>query len=299
MDTHHEPHAHDLGLQHDLQVMAQRLMVRRRMLGLIASGGAALVLPACGGGGDGASASSGTASGSSGSDGTSSSGTGTSGTCLADPTETEGPYPGDGSNSSHGSLVNVLAQSGVVRSDIRSSFGSFTGTAQGLKLTLTITLVNVNGNCAPLSGYAIYLWHCTRGGEYSLYADSLQNENYLRGVQTTDGNGQCTFVTIFPACYDGRWPHIHFEVYKDANSASSYTNKLLTSQMALPKDVASAVYSTVSGYSASVSNLSKVSLATDNVFSDNTSAQIAWQTPSFTGDTTNGYTATISVGLAA
>ena len=66
----------------------------------------------------------------------------------------------------------------------------------------------------------------------------------------------------------------------------------------MPKDVASAVYAGVSGYSASVSNLSRVSVTSDNVFGDNTSEQIAWQTPIFTGDTTNGHTATISIGIA-
>ena len=35
------------------------------------------------------------------------------------PEETAGPYPGDGSNG-----VNVLSESGIVRSDITSSFGS-------------------------------------------------------------------------------------------------------------------------------------------------------------------------------
>ena len=37
------------------------------------------------------------------------------------PEETSGPYPGDGSNG-----ANVLTQSGIVRSDITSSFGSST-----------------------------------------------------------------------------------------------------------------------------------------------------------------------------
>ena len=59
------------------------------------------------------------------------------------------------------------------------------------------------------------------------------------------------------------------------------------------------MYSQVSGYSTSVSNLSKVSLSSDNVFGDNTAEQIAWQTPSMTGDITSGYTATLSIGLRA
>jgi len=43
-----------------------------------------------------------------------------------------------------------------------------------------------------LSGYAIYIWHCNRSGEYSLYSSGVLNENYLRGVQVTDSNGQVT-----------------------------------------------------------------------------------------------------------
>ncbi|WP_084651403.1 intradiol ring-cleavage dioxygenase [Ottowia thiooxydans] len=288
--------------------MAHRALERRRMLGFFVSGGAALVLGGCGGAGGESGSDDTSASSSDSTAGSTNSGTATTdtsstsgasgSTCIVDPTETEGPYPGDGSNRVNGSLVNVLAQSGVVRSDIRSSFGSLSGTAEGLPMTLKIAVVNVNNNCAPLTGYAVYLWHCTRGGEYSLYSSSIQNQNYLRGVQVTDSNGQCAFVSIFPGCYDGRWPHIHFELYQSANTAMSYSNKLLTSQMAMPMDISRAVYAAVSGYSASVSNLARISLASDNVFSDNTSEQIAWQTPTFTGDTTNGYTATITIGIA-
>ncbi|MFT4251559.1 MAG: intradiol ring-cleavage dioxygenase, partial [Caulobacter sp.] len=92
---------------------------------------------------------------------------------MADPTETNGPYPSDGSNSVNGVVSNILAVSGVVRSDIRSSFGSSTTTAPGVQLTLTITLANTNNSCAALSGYAIYIWHCTRDGNYSLYSSGI------------------------------------------------------------------------------------------------------------------------------
>ena len=50
----------------------------------------------------------------------------TGATCAVIPEETAGPFPGDGSNG-----PNVLTESGVVRSDIRSSFGEFSGTATG------------------------------------------------------------------------------------------------------------------------------------------------------------------------
>lgn len=124
------------------------------------------------------------------------------------PEETSGPYPGDGSNG-----ANVLNQSGIVRRDITSSFGSSTTRAAGVPLSLTMTINDYANNKAPLAGGAVYVWHCDREGRYSLYSQGVTGENYLRGVQETDGRGQVRFTTIFPACYSGRWPHIHFEVY--------------------------------------------------------------------------------------
>ena len=57
------------------------------------------------------------------------------------PEETAGPYPGDGSNG-----PNVLEASGVVRQDITSSFGTSTTRADGVPLTVTLTLLdNANG----------------------------------------------------------------------------------------------------------------------------------------------------------
>src|SRR4029453_1536909 len=125
-----------------------------------------------------------------------------------------GPLPGDGSNG-----PNALTQSGVVRSDIRSSFAGLSGTADGIPLTIMLTIVSAS-TCAPLPGYAVYVWHCSREGLYSLYSPGVTDQNYLRGVQETDANGQVTFTSIFPACYSGRWPHIHFEVYPSLAAAT-------------------------------------------------------------------------------
>jgi protocatechuate 3,4-dioxygenase beta subunit len=185
----------------------------------------------------------------------------------------------------------------VVRSDIRSSFGSSTNTAPGVPLTLTLNVVNSNNACSPLIGYAVYIWHCTRDGNYSLYSSSVLNENYLRGVQVSDSNGQITFQTIFPGCYSGRYPHIHFEVYPTLASATTYANRVLVSQMAMPRDICSAVYSGATGYTASVSNLAAVTTSNDNVFGDNTAAQLALQTPSLVGTVASGYTGTILIGV--
>jgi protocatechuate 3,4-dioxygenase beta subunit len=302
---HHDDHDHDLGLQHDLKMIARRLteqhlQERRRTLGWLVSGGAAAALVACGGGGSDASDSSSSSSSSTSSSSSSSSTSSTSSTttsCVADPTETNGPFPSDGSNTVNGSVSNILTQSGIVRSDIRSSFGSSTTTAAGVELVLTINLVNADNSCAVLSDYAIYIWHCNQSGEYSLYASDIQDENYLRGVQVTDNNGQVTFTTILPACYSGRYPHIHIEVYQTLAAATSYANAVLTSQMAMPSDICTTVFDNATGYSASVANFEAVTTSTDSVFASSTAAQIAAQTPSLSGSVSDGYTGTITVAL--
>jgi len=212
----------------------------------------------------------------------------TSGSCSKIPEETAGPYPGDASNG-----PNVLNQTGVVRTDIRSSFAGLSGTATGVPLTIELSIVSA-ASCAALANYAVYLWHCDQAGRYSLYSSGATNQNYLRGVQAADANGKVTFTSIFPACYSGRWPHIHFEVYRSLAAATSVSNKIATSQMALPKAACDLVYAT-SGYSASVTNLSQVSLATDNVFSDGSSLELA----TVTGSVAVGLTATLTVAVSA
>ncbi|EJL77851.1 protocatechuate 3,4-dioxygenase beta subunit [Polaromonas sp. CF318] len=288
----HEPqHGHSLA--EDLPRLSSQLLQRRQALAWLGAAAApALLVAGCGGGSSGSSSGSSTTASSS----TSSSSTSSSGACIADPTETGGPYPADGTNSSSGATSDVLTASGIVRSDIRSSFISSSTVAPGVPLTLTLTLVNTNASCAALSGYAIYLWHCDRSGLYSLY--SAPTESYLRGVQVTDSAGQVTFTTIFPACYSGRWPHMHFEVFSSLATATVGTNSVLTSQLAMPSATCSAVYPNVTGYSASVSNFAAVSLASDNVFGDNSAAQIAAMTPTFAGSAAAGYTATATIGVA-
>lgn len=285
----HDKHDHDLGLAHDLE---QLLRQRRRALGWLAGVGA-LGLLGCGGG-DSASASSSSSGSSSSGSGSTGGTTTTTGSCSVIPEETAGPYPGDGSNSSVGGVANALALSGILRSDIRTSIAGASGTAGGVPLTITLRLVNTNSSCADLSGYAIYLWHCDREGRYSMYSTGVTAENYLRGVQVTGSGGTVTFTTIFPGCYDGRMPHMHFEVYRSSTAATSYSNKIKTSQIAFPTDVCSTVYSSASGYSASVSNFARITFASDNVFSDGYSTQLA----TLTGSVAAGYAATLTVGIS-
>jgi protocatechuate 3,4-dioxygenase beta subunit len=203
------------------------------------------------------------------------------------PTETAGPFPGDGTNG-----PNVLTQSGVVRSDIRSSIGTGKGVATGVPLTIKLNVVDTKNGCKALAGAAVYLWHCDINGNYSMYSQGVTGENYLRGVQATDANGSVTFTSIFPAAYSGRWPHIHFEVFPSLASATNGQNKTAVSQLALPEDVCKAVFAT-SGYSQSLTNLAQTPLTRDNVFSDG----VSLQTPTVTGSTSAGYVATLLVAV--
>jgi protocatechuate 3,4-dioxygenase beta subunit len=279
-----EIHDHDRGLSHDLPKIIEQGFARRRLFGVLGGVSAAALVAACASDSDGSSSSSTTRT-----TGSTSQGNGTTAVDVAAgeiPEETAGPYPGDGSNG-----VNVLTRSGVVRSDITSSFDGATGVAEGVPLTVRLKVYDLNGSdAAALSGAAVYVWHANREGQYSMYSQEVADQNYLRGVQETDAEGAVEFTTIFPAAYDGRWPHIHFEVYPSLDDATSASNKLRTSQLALPEDVCAQVYE-ADGYEQSISNLSRTSLETDMVFSDGYSLQLA----TVTGSNADGWVATLNV----
>jgi protocatechuate 3,4-dioxygenase beta subunit len=275
---HDGRHDHDLGLSHDVDV----LVGRRRLLGLLGGITVAGALAACG---QGSSSSSSSGSASATPSTSSSSSSSGSGSLTEVPDETAGPYPGDGSNG-----PNSLDDAGIVRSDIRSSYDISTNTAQGVPLTIRLTARDAATGDA-LSGAAVYLWHCNQDGQYSLY--TIPEENYLRGVQETDSTGTVQFTSVFPGCYDGRWPHIHFEVYSSLADATTSGPIVKTSQIALPKEACDAVYAT-SGYESSVSNLSRTSLTRDMVFRDDGAIH---QLASMSGDASSGYTASLTIGV--
>ena len=258
----------DQGLGFDVST----LMSRRRMLRALGFGAATVGLAAC------ASTSS-----------TGSTTTTASSTSSGEiPDETAGPYPGDGSNG-----PNVLSESGIIRSDIRSSFGGSNGTAGGVPMNLELVISDLANGGVPFAGVAVYVWHCDREGRYSMYSSGVEDQNYLRGVQIADSAGRVSFTSIFPACYSGRWPHIHFEVYPDQASITDASNAIATSQVALPEDVCNLVYAQA-GYEDSIGNLSDVTLTSDNVFGDDGGAS---QLGTVTGDVTSGYNVSLAVGV--
>lgn len=273
---------HDHGLQHDLNM----LLERRHMLKLVTSAGAVGLLAGCDWGpslsrAQGEQVASAT-------DGTQ---------CVAHTTETAGPFPADGSNRAHGTLANVLADSGVVRKDIRSNLGKEGELAPGERLEFSMRLVNVNDACTPLKDHAVYLWHCDADGNYSIY--NLPDHSYLRGVGVSDAEGRVHFTTIVPGCYRGRYPHMHFEVYPSLAKATDYKNRILTSQLAIPETTCKAVYGAHPAYAASVENFKATPpLERDGIFRDNTPKQLEAQTITMGTASTPVYTGEVVVGLA-
>ena len=251
------------------------LLGRRRALVLLGGAGLAGVVAACGGD-DGTAASTTSTAAAGGSSTT----TGGSGAEIPD--ETAGPFPADGTNG-----PDVLNLDGVVRSDITSSIGDLSGTAEGVPMVVELTVVEADTG-EPLPGAAVYLWHCTADGRYSIY--EVEDQNYLRGVQEADADGTVSFTTVFPGCYPGRWPHAHFEVFDALSSATSGREADKTSQLAVPRAECEAVYAD-DRYGSSLENLGRLSLETDGIFSDGADDQVV----TISGSPDDGYTATLLV----
>lgn len=182
--------------------------------------------------------------------------------CTVAPNETKGPFP-------------TKTPAELVKSNIVSD-------RAGIPLVIKLKVTNKNNGCKPLSGVKVNLWHCDAEGNYSEYGGTgmqqidYTNVHFLRGTQTTDENGDVTFISIYPGWYRGRAPHIHLEVIDGNNKSLSVT------QIAFPEDTSSTVYAT-SKYKGAADTTN----ARDNVFSDSLAANMA---DSVTGNTTEGYT---------
>ena len=206
------------------------------------------------------------------------------------PEETNGPFPADGSNDNgSGELANVLADPRVVRSDVTANLD---GSDQQPGIPMALTMMLGSGGAA-LTGAAVYIWHCSRDGHYSVYNGGMNGGDYsdttwFRGVQVTDASGAVHFATVFPGRYTGRATHIHFEVYED----DSFSNLLLTSQIGFDDDDADAVYASDSNYSASLRN--PTYNAQDMVFNDGDGSQI---TDLGNPPATNALIATVAIAI--
>jgi protocatechuate 3,4-dioxygenase beta subunit len=199
--------------------------------------------------------------------GSSTGGTTTSSACAVSPDETAGPYP---------DRTGMASNSAFYRQDITEGIS-------GLPLTLALTIVNVRNSCAPVANANVEIWQCDAVGTYSEYG-SAAGQTFLRGLQTTNANGAVTFRTVYPGWYMGRATHIHLQVYLNGAVVK-------TTQVAFPETISSAVYRT--GVYASHGQNSTTN-SSDNVFSDGTDHELA----TLSGDTSSGYTATLTVGIS-
>ncbi|PPH80765.1 intradiol ring-cleavage dioxygenase [Rathayibacter sp. AY1D9] len=271
----------DQGLPFDVGT----LFSRRGVLTLVGAGAATLGLAACATGGSGSAFSAAaTATATPSATATAGAGTAVAGEI---PDETAGPYPGDGSNG-----VDVLERSGIVRSDLRTSIGGG-ATADGVPLALTLTILDAASGGVPFAGAAVYVWHCDANGDYSMYSSGVEDETYLRGVQVADASGVVSFASIVPACYSGRWPHIHFEVYPGVDSITDASNAIATSQVALQEEACTAVYA-LEAYAGSAANLARVGLDSDSVFGDDGGAL---QLAAMSGSSASGYSAALTASV--
>ena len=278
---------HDRGLEFDVRT----LMARRSALGLLSGAGLLALVGCSDGSSSAATATSGSASTTASATSSASAGPTASAAAVTTvvPDETAGPYPGDGSNG-----ANVLDDSGIVRQDITASFGTSTTPAAGVPLTLNLTVLDSSNGFAAMPGVAVYAWHADAEGRYSMYSQGVEDENYLRGVQPTDDAGTASFTTVFPGCYDGRWPHIHFEVYRSTAEATSDGQIVKTSQIALPQAACEAVYADTGVYPSSASNLNRTSLTRDMVFGEDGGIH---QLATVTGDVGSGYVANLTIAI--
>jgi protocatechuate 3,4-dioxygenase beta subunit len=169
----------------------------------------------------------------------------------------------------------------MFRSDLRED-------RTGTPLALTITVTNANNACSPLSGATVDIWQCDADGRYSQYAQGGfdgRASTFLRGLQTTDGNGRVTFMTVYPGWYQGRATHIHVEVLVNGRSVK-------VTQIGFPESVNADVYR--SGVYAA-RGLNPTSNSGDMVFADS----ISQETAAIGGSAAGGYTATFTVNVAA
>lgn len=213
--------------------------------------------------------------------------------CIATPSEIRGPFPADGTRT-FGRALNILAEEGLERRDIRSSIAGLGGTAEGVELSLDLQAA-MAGDCAPAPGRAIYLWQCDARGDYSMY--NREDVNYLRGLQRCDAQGRARFTTIVPGCYGGRMPHVHFEVFESIAAATGGEAPLLVSQLAFPADACRKVYADRETYGESLENLARWPGERDFLLAGDPPEIQAAQTIVMKGSPASGYRGTATIGI--
>ena len=164
-----------------------------------------------------------------------SAGEGTLPQCVAKPELTIGPY---------------FVDNKLNRSDIRTN-PTTNAAKPGTPLRLEFSVQQIaNGQCSPLSGAMVDIWHCDAAGLYSGVNDNMVGFNtvgemFLRGYQISDANGVARFTTIYPGWYQGRAVHIHFRIRTPASAvAAMQSDKVydFTSQIFFDESVTDRVH---------------------------------------------------------
>src|SRR6266550_553345 len=219
-----------------------------------------------------------------------------SGSCVASTNLTRGPYFVD--NQSDPNISNDAVDTSIPeRSDIRSDTKGGTGTQSGLPLNLNITVGSYSsGTCSPLANAQVHIWHCNAQGIYSdVQAGSnggggdYTGENFLRGYQYTDSNGQVSFTTVYPGWYSGRAVHIHLKVRVFDGSGNVTTEA--TTQLFFDDSITDAVYTANSDYSRTGGR--DVRNSSDSIYDAENPALLL----SLSGSPTTSYTGSISIGV--
>ena len=147
--------------------------------------------------------------------------------CVVVPELTEGPY---------------FVGNDLDRSDIRVDPTDDT-IKEGLPLYLVYRVTDVtDGNCVPLEGAQVDVWHCDAEGVYSGVNDpgfDTTGALWLRGYQLTDEDGLAKFITIVPGWYSGRAVHIHFKIRTTGADGESYE---FTSQLFFDPEQIETIY---------------------------------------------------------
>jgi len=183
--------------------------------------------------------------------------------CDISPRETKGPFP-------------TKTPSQMIQANIKAD-------RTGIALLINLTIIDKTNQCKPLISGFVDIWHCDKEGNYSEYGNhpmqrtDFTSAHFLRGRQTTDANGQVSFLSIYPGWYHGRAPHIHIEILdKDGKS-------LLVTQVAFPENISGTVYASSLYASRGQADTPN---DRDNVFSDSLSEQMA----TVTGNIKEGFT---------
>ena len=194
--------------------------------------------------------------------------------CVVRPNQTEGPY---------------FIDEGLNRSDIRSD--PTTGlVTPGTPLALTLQIFRLDsGDCRPMAGAQVDIWHCDALGVYSDVWDAGFNtvgQKFLRGYQFSDARGEAKFMTIYPGWYAGRTVHIHVKVHTALVAGRSFE---FTSQMYFDDEMTDRVFADPP-YSAKGRRTARNQ--DDRIFRRGGDRLMLAPTA-----TVNGYTATFGIGL--